>query len=170
MSRPNYKRKMQEDGILHFVAYEIFYKGETFVLKCHVKRIGKRVREYPYSIKQKEWIKWSNWVASHALEHFHHSFRLQRYCFFRNIKILEPKKRLQNSFPFRSAPSRALLSYIPMFLIRMVSPAPISKKKMKRTINYYKHYRMNDTTLIVQHIKTIYCVIGETNEIIRYDL
>ena len=54
MSRPNYKRKMQEDGILHFVAYEIFYKGEAFVLKRRVKRIGRRVCEYPYSIKQKE--------------------------------------------------------------------------------------------------------------------
>ena len=53
MSRRNYKRKMAE-GILNFVAYEIDYKGTTFVLKCQVRRNGSTVCEYPYSIKQKE--------------------------------------------------------------------------------------------------------------------
>lgn len=48
--------------------------------------------------------------------------------FFRNIKILEQKKWLQNSFPFRSAPSRALLSYIPMFRMHMVTPAPVGQR------------------------------------------
>ena len=49
MSRANYKLKMQE-GVRNYVAYEIEYKGEVFVLKCQVRRDGKRVREYPYSL------------------------------------------------------------------------------------------------------------------------
>ena len=53
MSRANYKLKMQE-GVRNYVAYEIEYKGDIFVLKCQVRRDGKRVREYPYSLKRKE--------------------------------------------------------------------------------------------------------------------
>ncbi|MDD6641924.1 MAG: hypothetical protein PUE55_04965 [Bacteroidales bacterium] len=53
MSRKNYKLKMQE-GVLNYVAYEIEYKGDIYVLKCQARRDGKRVREYPYSIKRKE--------------------------------------------------------------------------------------------------------------------
>ncbi len=53
MSRRNYRRKMK-DGMLNFTAYDIEYKGTSFVLKCQVRRDGSNVCEYPYSVKQKE--------------------------------------------------------------------------------------------------------------------
>lgn len=53
MSRPNYKLKMKE-GVMNYVAYEVNYRGDIYILKCQVRRDGKRVREYPYSLKRKE--------------------------------------------------------------------------------------------------------------------
>ena len=53
MSRKNYKKKMRE-GVLHFTAYDVNYRGCSFVLKCYVKKNGTYLCEYPYSLKQKE--------------------------------------------------------------------------------------------------------------------
>lgn len=53
MSRKNYRLKIQE-GVLNYVAYDVEYKGDLYVLKCQVRRHGHNVCEYPYSIKRKE--------------------------------------------------------------------------------------------------------------------
>lgn len=53
MSRKNYKLKIN-DGVLNYTSYEVFHRGEIFVIKCQVRRNGPKVTEYPYSIKQKK--------------------------------------------------------------------------------------------------------------------
>ena len=53
MSRKNYKLKISE-GVLNYTSYEVFHRGEIFVIKCQVRRNGSLVKEYPYSIKQKK--------------------------------------------------------------------------------------------------------------------
>ena len=56
MRRKNYRKKINKDGVRHFVSYDISYKGTMFVLKCRVIQVPHRhyVCEYPYCIKQKE--------------------------------------------------------------------------------------------------------------------
>ena len=52
-SRPNYKNKMVEQHIRHFVKYEIEFNGTKFELKCKASKENGVMKEYPYSLKEK---------------------------------------------------------------------------------------------------------------------
>ena len=45
-----------------------------------------------------------------------------------------------------------------------------SEQKMNKSINYYKHFRKNDGTLVTQRIKHVFCVINGEKEILVFDI
>lgn len=51
--RPNYQEKIKR-GYLYFVSYDVKINGVDFVLKCKVESNKYGVKEYPYSLKEKQ--------------------------------------------------------------------------------------------------------------------